>query len=628
MPKLIPFLERVSKGPLLFDGAMGTELYKRGVFINRSFDAMNLNDPGLVQAIHRDYVTAGAQALETNTFGANRLKLHLSGLKDKVEEINRAAVRLAREAAGDSIYVVGAVGPTGLTPAVVDEAELETMRAAFREQIAALDAEGVDVFCIETFTHLDEIKLAIEAAREVAPDVPVVAQMAFSEDRTADGTRPEQVVDQLHEWGADVVGANCSEGPSKLYVVAERMVGRGVPIAVQPNAGYPKRVGERYLYMATPEYFAVYAMNFFKLGVRVVGGCCGTGPEHIRQMAGSARMTGGGRIQVAGPVTEETEDGDGGVHPWSVAEKSDLGRKLARGKDFVVSVEINPPVSLDPTAVIDKARILKAAGIDVVNIPDNARASVRMSNSSLGVQITRETGMETLIHVCCRDRNFLAMQSEILGLHVMGIRNLCIITGDPPKVGDYPDATAVFDLDSIGLLRVVERFNRGLDPAGKNMKGATQFLMACGAEPAARDYERELERLGQKVAAGAEFIMTQPVYDPDVIDRFLDDTAHFGLPVLVGLLPLASYQNAEFLHHEVPGMTVPQSIRDRMEKVGRGPAARAEGVKIAQEALVAIKDRIAGVYIMPPFGRVEAAIEILEVVGYEKPSAWRDDWRK
>ena len=627
MTKRQSFLERVSQGALLFDGATGTELYKRGVFINRNFDATNLADPGLVKSVHKDYVDAGAQVIETNTFGANRLKLHNSGLEDQVREINEAAVRIAREVAGDSIYVVGAVGPTGLTPTLLGKARLKELKHAFHEQIEVLVNAGVDAICLETFTHLDEMHIALEITRALAPDIPIVAQMAFTEMTIADGTEPEEVVELLAKWGANVVGANCSEGPAKLYSVAERMVGKGVPIAVQPNAGYPKRVGERYLYMATPEYFAVYAMNFFKLGVSIVGGCCGTGPEHVRQMAGSARMTGGGKIQVGGPVSDEPEGEDLGVDPWTTAEKSPLGKKLARG-EFVVSVEINPPVGLDPSSAIEKARMLKAAGIDVVNIPDNARASVRMSNSSLATRIMREVGMDTILHVCCRDRNFLAMQSELLGFHVSGIRNLVIITGDPPKVGDYPDATAVFDLDSIGLLRVVDRFNRGLDPAGKSIKGATQFLLACGVEPAATDYDRELMRLEKKINAGAEFIMTQPVYDSEVIDRFLNDTKHFGLPTLIGLLPLASYKNAEFLHNEVPGMTVPQDIRDRMAEVGRGPAARAEGVRIAQEALEQVKDRIAGVYIMPPFGRVEAAIDILEVVGYERPTAWRANWRE
>lgn len=624
-----PFLERLAKGPILFDGATGTELYKRGVFINRNFEATCLSDPKLVESIHRDYIDAGAECVLTNTFGANRVKLHLAGLDEKVDEINRAAVSIARSAAGDSVYVGGAVGPSGLTPSVIDPEQWTQVSEAFKEQIRVLAEGGVDVICLETFTHLEEIKVALAAAKEVAPDLPVMAQMAFTGDgTTADGTTPDSVVDQLHEEGADVVGANCAEGPAKLYPVAEAMVGRGVPIAIQPNAGYPKRIGERYLYMATPEYFAVYTMRFYKLGVSIVGGCCGTGPEHIRQMGGSRRMTGGGRIQVESAEHIAVGEHPDGVEPWAMVEKSALGRRLARGKDFVVSVEINPPVGLDPSSAISKARMLKAAGIDVVNIPDNARASVRMSNSSLASRIQAEVGMETIVHVCCRDRNFLAMQSELLGYHVMGLNNLVIITGDPPKVGDYPDATAVFDLDSVGLLRVVNQFNRGLDPAGKSVKGATRFLLACGVEPAATDYEREMKRLEQKRDAGAEFIMTQPVYDPAVIDRFLDDSAYLDMPVLVGLLPLASYRNAEFLHNEVPGMSVPKTIRDRMEAVGKGVAARAEGVKIAQEALEAVKDRISGVYIMPPFGRVEAAIEILEVAGYERPTAWRDNWRE
>lgn len=626
---MLPFLQRIARGPLLSDGAMGTELYKRGVFINRNFDQVSLSDPKLVLQVHRDYLDAGAEAIETNTFGANRIKLHQAGIEDELGPINRAGVRLAREAAGDRAYVIGAVGPTGLVPSVLDEAGRSGIRDAFCEQIEHLVGEGVDALCLETFFHLDEIRLAMAAAKEIAPTVPLIASMTFSEERViSDGTGPEEVVDTLIGAGADIVGANCALGPAGLYDVAGKMIGRGVPIAIVPNAGYPKRVGERYLYMATPEYFAVYAMHFFKLGVSMVGGCCGTGPEHIRQMAGSARMTGGGRMHVTAVEREHKPEPAEGVRPWTMAEKSPLGRKLARGRDLAVSVEINPPIGLDPSSAIEKARLLKAAGIDVVNIPDNARASVRMSNASLAKRIQDEVGMDVILHVCCRDKNFLAIQSEVLGYHVVGINNLVIITGDPPKVGDYPDSTAVFDLDSIGLLRVVNHFNHGLDPAGKSIKGATHFLLACGAEPAATDYERELRRLEQKRAAGAEFLMTQPVYDPELIDRFLRDIEHLGMPVLIGLLPLASHGNAEFLHNEVPGMSVPEDIRRRMEAVGRGPAARAEGVKIAQEALQAVADRVAGCYIMPPFGRVEAAIEILEVVGFERPAAWVDDWRE
>jgi homocysteine S-methyltransferase len=626
MAKRLPFLDRIEQGPLLFDGAMGTELYKRGIFINRNFDATNLSDPELIRSVHKAYVAAGAECIETNTFGANTFKLRQAGLEDQVAKINRAAVKLAREAAGPDRYVAGAVGPSGLTPGVLSDDKKVEIKAAFSDQIAALADEGVDLICVETFTHLEEMKLAIEAARELAPDVPLIAQMTFDDEgKVGDGTPAEKVVEMLSSWGANVVGANCSEGPATLYEVAKRMVGRGVAISIQPNAGYPKKVGERYLYMATPEYFGVYAMHFLKLGVRIVGGCCGTGPEHVAQMAGSVRMTGGGRLQVVQSEVTAEEKAPG-LTPWPMAEKSPLGRKLAAGQ-FAVSVEINPPVGLNPARAIERARMLKAAGVDVVNIPDNARASVRMSNSSLAVQIQREVGIDTILHVCCRDRNFLAMQSEILGHYILGNHNVVIITGDPPKVGDYPDATAVFDLDSIGLLRLVDGFNRGVDPSGRPLKECTRFLMACGFEPAATDYDRELRRLEEKKAAGAEFIMTQPVYDPEMVERFLNDTAHLEMPTLIGLLPLASYKNAEFLHHEVPGMTVPQSIRDRMEGVGKGPAARAEGVKIAQEALADFKERIAGVYIMPPFGRVEAAIEILEVVGFERPQGWQERWR-
>ena len=629
------FLDALAVAPLVFDGAVGTQLYERGVFINKCFDAANLASPDLVVAVHEAYLDAGADALTTNTFAANAIKLRRHGLEDDLDAINRAGVELARRAAAGRAFVGGSIGPTGLVPAMLTDQETSDIRATYRAQAAALTGAGADFLILETFRQLSEIRMVIEAIKDVS-DLPIIAQMAFdSERKTADGASPERVSLLLVEWGADVIGTNCLEGPNVIFDVVTEMVGRGVPVIAQPNAGYPRKVDERLIYMATPEYFGEYAKRYFQSGVSIVGGCCGTGPEHIRRIAGAARMLGGGHLDE--PVSRlsvvhasETD----GFDAIPMAERSALGAKIRRVYEtrikaknpvpvspdsFVVSVEVNAPSGLDLSARVDAARMLKAGGVDVLNIADGPRASARMSNWALGLEFQRELDTEVILHVCGRDRNLLGLQMDILAYHVSGLHNLVVITGDPPKVGDYPHATAVFDLDSIGILRLIQNFNHGLDPAGKDFGEPTRFLCACGAEPAAMDYDRELRRLELKKAAGAEFIMTQPVYDHAVLERFLADTAHLDLPVLVGLLPLASYRNAEFLHNEVPGMAVPEAIRDRMEKAGSGVSARAEGVRIAQETLEQVKDRVVGAYVMPPFGRFAAALEILSTVGFEQP---------
>lgn len=623
------FMELVEDGVVVFDGAIGTQLYERGLYINRSFDDANLSQQDLVRSVHAAYLAAGAQVLTTNTYGSNRIKLARYGLEEQAEAINRHGVSLAREVAGSAAFVAGSVGPTGLTPTMLTDAELAQIRGAFREQIRAQAEAGADLLVLETFRQLSEVRLAIEAAREVC-ELPIVATMAFdSEMKTGDGARPERVAMLLEEWGADVIGANCLEGPRVIFDVVEQMVGRGVPVAAQPNAGYPRRVDERLVYMATPEYFGVYARRFFKLGVSVVGGCCGTGPEHIRQIAQAARMMGAARVEVeharAAPARAAR---NGAVEPVEPALRSRLAEKILRAQrervlapagarpelcrdNFVVSVEVNPPAALDIQGAVEAARALVEGGVDVINTADGPRASVRMDNGVFAALLEERAGCETIVHFCARDRNLLGLQSSLLGLYMLGLNNLCVITGDPPKVGDYPHATAVFDMDSVGMLRMISNFNRGLDPAGKAVGAPTRFWSACGAEPAAADYEREIRRVEQKKAAGAQFIMTQPVYEQRVLERFLKDIAHLDLPVLVGLLPLASHRNAEFLHNEVPGMAVPEEIRRRMKACPSGPRARAEGVKIAQEILHEVKDQVVGAYIMPPFSRYTTALEIL-----------------
>lgn len=630
------FLDTLNNGPLVFDGAMGTQLYERGIFINKCFDAANLSNPDLVVAVHEAYLDAGADAITTNTFAANALKLRRHGLEDEADQINAAGVELALRAAQDRAFVGGSIGPTGQVPAMLTDRETEDIRAAFRRQSGVLAKGGVDFVVLETFRQLSEIRLAIESVREVC-DLPIVAQMAFdSERKTADGATPDRVAMLLVDWGADVVGTNCLEGPNVVFDVIKDMVGRGVPVIAQPNAGYPRKVDERLIYMATPEYFGVYARRYYKAGVSIVGGCCGTGPEHVRRISGAARMMSGGVVDK--PVSRlsvvhvSETDGQEELPP---EERTELGAKIRRvyeerilgdsnpeltPENFVVSVEVNAPSGLDPASRVEAARMLKHAGVDVLNIADGPRASARMSNWALALEFQRELDTEVILHLCGRDRNLLGLQMDVLAYHVVGLHNLVVITGDPPKVGDYPHATAVFDLDSIGILRLIQNFNHGLDPAGKATDEPTRFLCACGAEPAAADYDREIRRLELKVEAGAQFVMTQPVYDHAVLEKFLSDISHLDLPVLVGLLPLASYRNAEFLHNEVPGMAVPEEIRKRMKAAGSGASARAEGVKIAQETLMDVKDRVVGAYIMPPFGRFASALQILECVGYKAPA--------
>ncbi len=598
----------IARGPVVFDGAMGTLLYARGVFINRNFDELNLSRPDLVEKIHQDYLDAGAQVLTTNTFGANAVKLSRHGLEDRVEAINAAGVRIARGVARDRALVAGSIGPTGLSPDIFDPAQMEHLREVFQAQARALVEAGADLLLLETFRHTVEMQIALAAAR-ACTDRPIAATMAFDEEgQTADGLGPERVAALLAQWGADVVGANCGVGPSGVEAVVTRMLGPGKPVLAQPNAGYPRRLEGRVLYMATPEYLGEYAKRYLQAGVRLVGGCCGTTPDHIRQVAAEVRMASGGRIQVLVPHGAEAERE--AVTPPPLSERSDLGRTLASG--FVVSVEIDPPAGTDPSRALEGARALARAGVRFVNIADGPRATARMSALAMAQLLMREAQVEPIVHVTCRDRNLLGIQADLLGAWATGIRNLLVITGDPSKLGDYPLATTVYDLDSVGLLRLVSALNRGLEPSGRRMKGATAFVKGCGVEPGARDLDREIARLCRKVEAGAEFAMTQPVFDAEVMDRFLDRVRGLGIPIVMGILPLASYRNAEFLHHEVPGMSIPEPIRERMRRAGQGQAAREEGVRIAREALEAFRERVQGVYVMPPFDRYETALAVLD----------------
>jgi homocysteine S-methyltransferase len=617
-------LGALETGVLVVDGAMGTQLYERGVLFSACFEELNLSRPELVQRVHEDYLRAGAQVLETNTFGAHAMRLEKHGLQGKVREINHAAVSIARKAAQGRAYVMGAIGPSGYFLGDASIEDLAKVKSALGEQARALVEAGVDAIVVETMRQTNELRAGVEAAVAASGGkIPVVASASLDEHGLmADGTTAADVARLAKEWGASLAGVNCSDGPMGVMAAIENMKDAGLPLVAVPNAGLPRKIDDRLLYVSTPEYFGVYARRMYKLGVKMIGGCCGTTPEHIKRIAAAARMAGAARADdddgSVGRMEARAEsawsasppDVAGAAKPVPRVEKSQLAAKI--GRSFVVSVEVNPPIGLDPARAIAAAKMLKAGGADVINIADGARAQSRMSNLAFAVRVKREVETEIILHVCGRDRNLLGTLAHLLGAHDLGLRNLVIITGDPPKIGDFPDASAVYDLDSIGILKLASRLNHGIDPGGKAIGGVTSFLLATGAEPGALAYEREIERLGQKKAAGAELVMTQPVYDPAVLDRFLKDIEPLGLPVLVGLLPLASYRNAEFLHNEVPGMQVPEAVRERMRKAGSGVQARKEGVAIAREMLGAVRDRVAGAYVMPPLEKYELALEVID----------------
>ncbi|NUQ77952.1 MAG: bifunctional homocysteine S-methyltransferase/methylenetetrahydrofolate reductase [Polyangiaceae bacterium] len=626
------FLEAVERAPVTLDGGMGTQIYERGVLFSINYEELCISRPELILSIHDDYIRAGAQVIETNTFGANRIRLSRHGLDDRVAELNLAAARLARQAAEGRAWVMGAIGPTGLVFAGFSEDERARIRQAFREQAEALAEGGVDALMLETMRQPEELELAIEGVRlALGRSMPLIAQVSVDENLAlADGSDIALMGARLRDLECDVIGVNCSDGPQGVLAAAEKLLQFGVPVSAVPNAGIPRRVDDRFIYVSTPEYFGVFARRLCKLGVRLIGGCCGTTPEHVRRIAAAVRMAGcttpsivgEGGVDLGAPMWVGTGPSSEGEElrarssatpaPPLVArrEKSEFASKI--GEKFVISVEVNPPTGLDPTPAIEAAKRLIEGGVDVINIADGARAQARMSNLALAVLMQRELGIETLLHVCGRDRNLLGQVAHLIGAHALGIRNLVVITGDPPKMGDFPDSTAVYDLDSVGILRLVSRLNRGIDPGGKPLGAATSFFAATGAEPAALNYTREMDRLAMKKRAGAELVMTQPVYDTEVLERFLADAEPLGLPILIGILPLASHKNAEFLHNEVPGMQIPDDVRARMKAAGSGPEARREGVKIAREMLQAVRGRVAGAYVMPPLGRYEMALEVID----------------
>ena len=605
------FLERLQDGVVVCDGATGTMLYARGVFVNRCFDELNLSSPALVRSVHEEYLEAGADVLETNTFGAHRFKLGPHGFEKQVQKINREGARLAREAAQGRALVAGSMGPLGKPLEPVGNLAFDDAVAAYREQAEGLAEGGVDLYAIETIPSLDQARAAVQAIRSVSA-LPIMVSLTFTEEGTTFyGDKPEDVVRTLEDWDVTVAGANCSQGPQPMLETVQRMasVAKRLKLSAMPNAGAPALVDGRYVYLCTPEYMASYARRFIAAGVTVVGGCCGTTPAHIRNLVRSVRM-----VQPARQVATVVEPA---VHkealpPIPREDKSPLARSI--GKKFVVSVELDPPKGADPGRIIDRAQYCKENEIDAINVADGPRASARMSAQSLCVLMQTRVGVDTILHYTCRDRNLLGIQSDLLGAYALGLRNILAITGDPPKLGDYPDATAVYDVDSIGLIRIMNHLNHGRDLAGNAIGPPLGIHIGCGADPSKSDLDKEVRRLEEKVKAGAEYVMTQPVYDPSTVERFLGMIRHLDVPVLIGILPLYSHKNAEFLHNEVPGMTIPEDIRERMRRAGSGEGAQAEGVKIAQEALLAVRDLVQGAYVMPPFNKVELAVRVIDVL--------------
>jgi homocysteine S-methyltransferase len=612
-----PFLERLSRGPILCDGAMGTQLYERGVPLDTCFDEVNLSNPSLVVEIHRDYILAGAEIIETNSFGANRFKLEAHGFAHLVRQINRQAARNAREAreiTGQPVLIAGSIGPTGRTLAPIGTTPPEVVRDAYREQISALLEGGVDLLIIETIFQLEEMRQAVLAAWDVC-DLPIVAQMTFASDgRTIHGHTPEEVINTLMELGVTVAGVNCSVGPRPTLDVLRTMLsvsGSRVPLSGQPNAGWPRQIGNRVIFTASPDYFADYAREAINLGISIIGGCCGTTPAHIQAMRKALDVLEipdirrPSVIEVRQRRPRELLAAEG---PTKLAQKL--------GREFVVSVEIDPPKGLNPHKALAGAQLLKDAGVEFINVADSPMARVRMSALALCALIQQEVGVETILHFTTRDRNLMGLQSDLIGAHALGVRNIIALTGDPPTLGNYPQATPVYDVDSIGLVKIIKQFNQGMDAGGASIGQMASFTVAVACDPTRPNLDEEIERLYRKIEAGADLVMTQPVFALRVWTDFLrayeERYGPIPIPVLLGILPLQSHRHAEFLHNEVPGITLTEEARERMRLAG--PEGRREGIRIAQELLLEAREVVHGVYIMPSFGRYEVAAEVLEVL--------------
>ena len=623
------FLATLEDRVLVCDGAMGTMLYSKGVFISRCFDEMNLSNPQLVREVHEDYIKAGVDIIETNTFGGNRTKLMSHGLAEQTQEINIQGARIAREAAGDSVYVAGAIGPLGIRIEPWGKMAIDEAKDIFREQAKALLSGGVDIFILETFSDLNEVYAAIQGVRELS-DRPLIAQMTIEEDgNSLEGTPPEVFVKRMSDWGAEVLGLNCSVGPQTMLDSIERIAGvTSKKLSVQPNAGKPKSIEGRNIYLCSPEYMASYAKKFVQYGVRMIGGCCGTTPQHIRAIRGAVRSVSPGvRGPSPGPLSRDAAalslPGEGrreapGEGAIALQSKSKLGAKLA-GKDFIKIVEMIPPTGHDFGSAIEEAKYLQSHNVDAINITDAPRSSARMSAISLAILLEKSTEIESLAHYTCGDRNLLGMQADLLGAYALGLRNLLLITGDPPKTSDV-DISAVYDVDSIGLTNMVHRLNQGIDVGGKSIGKPTGFVIGVGANPGAINDDEELKRFYYKVEAGAEFALTQPVFDVAVLERFLRRIEDCKIPVIVGILPLANYKTAEFLNYEVPGCSVPDSILERMRQADSPAKAHADGIRIAQDILERSQGMVRGAQVRGPFQDYETAVEVLSVINLKGAS--------
>jgi methionine synthase / methylenetetrahydrofolate reductase(NADPH) len=604
---------------ILCDGAMGTTLYARGVFINRCYDELNISQPDLVRSVHEEYLQAGAELIETNTFGANSFRLLRYGFQDQVFAINQAGARLARQAAeqlndkqAGKAWVAGSIGPLGIHLEPLGKTSLDEARAAFAEQIRGLAAGGpgvgVDLLVIETIVALNEAEQAIAAAREVAPHLPVLAMITVDEEANClDGSSPEVAASRLTAWGADAIGVNCSAGPATILTALERLAAAtSLPLAAMPNAGMPRAVDGRNIYLCSPEYMASFARKFLKTGAQFIGGCCGTTPNHIRAMKSALRAAEAQKVAHTvtsrEPIVTETP-------PPPIEERSHIGRLIHEG-EFVTMVEIVPPRGIDASKELDGAALMVSRGIHAINVPDSPRASARMSAQSLCIQIQQKTGIETILHYTCRDRNVLSIQSDLLGASSIGLKNILCLTGDPPKLGNYPDATAVFDVDAIGLVNIVNRLNHGLDIGGNPIGASTGFTIACAANPGVPDIDNEIRRFAYKVEAGAEYTITQPVFDLRILETFLKRIEGFRIPVVAGIWPLTSLRNAEFMKNDLR-VSVPDSILLRMQKASTPELARAEGVRIAQEMLTAVRSMVQGVQVSAPFGRYALAADVI-----------------
>ena len=608
----INIIEKMKETPLVFDGAMGTVIYEKGVFINACFDELNLSRPDLIKSIHREYIDSGADVILTNTFGANKFKLEKFGLGNKVYDINNTGAKIAREVAGENIYVLGSVGPCLNKGASITVENIDKLKENYEEQIKGLSDGGIDGIILETYHNLEEIDLVSDIVKKF--NLPLIASLACRKEKeTLSGLNIKDAVKHLEQNdNIDAVGMNCIVGPHAMLSLLEDVINlTSKPFIVEPNAGHPQNVDGRMIYMSTPEYFTTYSQNYIRLGARGVGGCCGTTPKHIAEMAKCVKSLTGVKQHVKIDKIETTKEVDIKVTPKE--EKSAFAKKLFSGEK-VVTMELTPPRSVILDSVLDKVRECKKAGVDAINIPDGPRASSRISSLVTAIIIEREVGIETILHYCCRDRNLIGMQSDLLGGFAAGLKNYLIVTGDPPKLGDYPEATAVFDIDAVGLTKVVHNLNRGFDIAGNVINPPTSILTGVGANPCAVDTEKELNHLKNKYNAGAEYVITQPVFDPDALLSFIEKAHKMGIdiPVVAGIWPLVSLKNALFLKNEVPGVVVPDSVIKKMEKA----KTKEEGIKYGTEIAHGIKEKISpivnGYQISAPFGRVDIALEVLK----------------